>query len=950
MPPTRRFAAASIRFRFALLVVSLGLIRPLLALGQTDGAWVALDPPARQSFSLVRDAARDRLVLFGGFQGGHGDFNDVWSLALGGSARWRVERPAGTPPAAREGQATAYDSRRGRMLVLGGSSNGGDLGDVWSLDLTGTMSWQQVIPSGTAPAAREFSSAVYDSLRDRLLLFGGVLSDGTGLDDLWALSLTGTPTWTPLSPSGAPPAPRAGAALVLDPVRDRLILFGGGQPILGSDQQTWALSLGDSMKWEQVTTSGTPPDGLYGRAGIYDPIGDRFVTISGVSHSTPVALALADTVPAWTWLAPSGPPDEPPGRYINGMAYDPVRRALVICGGYVNNSLDDTWSFCFDLSMWTRLAPIGEDLPARTDHAATIDPMSGRVIVFGGRDPFDRGDVWAMDLEGTAGWDSIVAEGTPPDVASDVAAACDTRRHRMLYFGGESTAHGISNAVWALDLDGTPTWSELITSGTPPSPRTGSAAIYDPVSDRLVVFGGLVTAPTSGVSDEVWCLTLSGTPTWSRWTPGAGPSGRAYASASYDAARHRMLVFGGFYYGDPGVDNDVWGLSLGDTATWTGVTPAGAAPAGRYGATAVVDRARDRLLVAGGGYPDVWALDLSGGSPWIELHPAAPAPEARQGSEAVYDVVGDRMIVIGGQNSTYTYESDSWALSFGGVTRPSVGCPEPQIWMPGSNLVIGFTVTNRLGSAADYRWSAAYDRGWPVLTPGVIRLGPAATDSVHLSIPVPDTAAMGVVRVTLTTWLDAEPRLVDRCEFHIRDALTPTRLDLAWAPEFTARGIRLTWFSAEPVGQAELFRREGISEWMDLSPLWQDGTGRLAFEDTTVVAGHTYAYRLRYQNGDAEAWTHEVMVRAPAPGLFVFGTRPSPARGDWSVMFDLPEGGAAAIRLLDAAGREIRELRVSGSPGLNQVPMGHLGLRPGVYWLRVRQGGPAASRRIVVIQ
>ena len=187
-----------------------------------------------------------------------------------------------------------------------------------------------------------------------------------------------------------------------------------------------------------------------------------------------------------------------------------------------------------------------------------------------------------------------------------------------------------------------------------------------------------------------------------------------------------MLVFGGFYYGDPGVDNDVWGLSLGDTATWTGVTPAGAAPAGRYGATAVVDRARDRLLVAGGGYPDVWALDLSGGSPWIELHPAAPAPEARQGSEAVYDVVGDRMIVIGGQNSTYTYESDSWALTFGGVTRPSVGCPEPQIWMPGANLVIGFTVTNRLGSAADYRWSAAYDRGWPVLTPGVIRLGPAA--------------------------------------------------------------------------------------------------------------------------------------------------------------------------------------------------------------------------------
>src|SRR5439155_19544926 len=133
----------------------------------------------------------------------------------------------------------------------------------------------------------------------------------------------------------------------------------------------------------------------------------------------------------------------------------------------------------------------------------------------------------------------------------------------------------------------------------------------------------------------------------------------------------------------------------------------------------------------------------------------------------------------------------------------------------------------------------------------VSRSAPAATDSILLSFPVPHTAPLGVVRVTLTRWLDAERPLVDRCEFHMRDALTPSRLDVAWAPEFTPRGIRLTWFSAEPVGQAELFRREGISEWMDLSPLWQDGTGRLAFEDTTVVAGHTYAYRLRYQNGDA---------------------------------------------------------------------------------------------------
>src|SRR3989454_7124794 len=159
MPPTRRFAAASIRFRFALLIVSLGLIRPAFALGQADGAWAALDPPARQSFSLVLDAARDRLVLFGGFQDGHGVYSDVWSLSLGGSARWQVERPAGTPPAAREAQATAYDSRRGRMLVFGGSSNGGGAGGGWAPVLPRPMSRPRRIPARTGPPPPRFSPA-----------------------------------------------------------------------------------------------------------------------------------------------------------------------------------------------------------------------------------------------------------------------------------------------------------------------------------------------------------------------------------------------------------------------------------------------------------------------------------------------------------------------------------------------------------------------------------------------------------------------------------------------------------------------------------------------------------------------------------------------------------------------------------------------------------------------
>src|SRR5206468_3445493 len=152
---------------------------------------------------------------------------------------------------------------------------------------------------------------------------------------------------------------------------------------------------------------GLAADRVLRPGGVYDPIGDRLVTINGLSYSEPFALSLGSS-PTWTPLSPpyiAGV--QPPGRYQSGAVYDPAHRALVIYGGYVNSSLDDTWSFSMDDREWTKLAPQGEALPARWNHAANLDPATNRVIVFGGQDPFDRADVWAMHLGATPGWDVL---------------------------------------------------------------------------------------------------------------------------------------------------------------------------------------------------------------------------------------------------------------------------------------------------------------------------------------------------------------------------------------------------------------------------------------------------------------------------------------------------------------------------------------------------------------
>ena len=77
---------------------------------------------------------------------------------------------------------------------------------------------------------------VRDPVRGRILLFGG--KDAAGeLGDTWEWDGVG---WTQLQPS-VTPSLRAGHAMAFDPVRQRIVLFGG---------RRGASSLGDTWEWD----------------------------------------------------------------------------------------------------------------------------------------------------------------------------------------------------------------------------------------------------------------------------------------------------------------------------------------------------------------------------------------------------------------------------------------------------------------------------------------------------------------------------------------------------------------------------------------------------------------------------------------------------------------------------------------------------------------------------
>ena len=621
----------------------------------------ATPPGARCYQGAIYDPVRDRMVVFGGIDDSDNPRNDVWALSLAGTPEWTALEPTGTPPRARAFHTAIYDPVRDRMVVFGGDDDSiGACNDVWALSLAGTPSWAALTPAGTPPSARECHSAIYDPVRDRMVVFGGFYSLGGYRDDVWALSLEGAPAWVALTPSGTPPSARCSHRALYDPVRDRMLVFGGVDDH-GCLDDVWALGLAGTPAWTALAPTGTWPSAREGHSAIYDPVRDRTVMFGGDDWSSILddvwSLSLAGT-PAWTALAPVV--SEPNGRWWHSAIYDPLRDRMVVFAGRDTLSYrNDVWSLSLsDPPRWTALAPAGVPPSPRCGHVAIYDAVHDCMVVFGGEDSSGcRNDSWTLSLGEAMAWTPLTPDGTPPGPRWSAGAICDPVRDRLIVYGGNSGS-SLYGDVWALSLAGTPAWTMLLPTGTSPGARANHSAIYDPVRDRLVAFGGLDGLWQTYT--DAWALSLAGTPAWAALTPtGSPPYVRWWYGAIYDPVRDRAVGFGG-YNGSFGFYSDSWALSLAEPPAWGPPTAdleavmAGTGPTARMAHSAIYDPVRDRMIVFGGGNPsgpmsmdahylrDVWALTW--GTPaGVGGHEAippvgslfAPAPNPSRGTTTV---------------------------------------------------------------------------------------------------------------------------------------------------------------------------------------------------------------------------------------------------------------------------------------------------------------------------
>ena len=403
-----------------------------------------------------------------------------------------------------------------------------------------------------------------------------------------------TPTWTQLAPTGGPPPARKEHSAILDPSTNQMIVFGGTASVSPPPDlnDVWSLTTSGSP-WTSVTTAGSIPPRRTGHSAVYDATNSRMTIFGGgLGQSSPCANDV--------WVLSNA-------NRVNGTP------------------------------TWSQLNPSGTAPVPRIFHTAVYDQASNRMVVFGGNNCFSAGaqfynDVWVLSnangLGGTPTWSQLSPAGVSPPARENLSAVYDAGSNRMIVFGGYSFVvpgnNFFYNDVWVLSnangLGGTPTWTQLSPAGTLISARAGHIAVYDPSSNRMIVFAG----GTAGSLNDVWVLSnangLTGTAAWTQLSvTGTLPAARGEHTGVYDAASNRMIVFGGVPDSGPPL-NDTWVLTNANGSGIVPVTPpavtTSSLPSGTLGI------AYSQTLSASGGTPPYsnWAVSAGAPPPGLTLN------------------------------------------------------------------------------------------------------------------------------------------------------------------------------------------------------------------------------------------------------------------------------------------------------------------------------------------
>ncbi len=551
------------------------------AVSWTRRSGLAGEPNASDSTrGMVYDPVLGRVVL--------ANFNgQLFEMLRWEGLRWQPINTA-SRPSFRQHYSVAYDELRRRIVLWGGSDPTGAQLDVWEYDGT---NWNPV--SAPGPTGRNDPTLAWDGVRGKIILFGGRTIGATPTPIAEMFDWDGS-AWTRLTPATVPAA-RSQHSMTWDPLRRRVVMFGGGVGVPGTVlDDTWEW---DGTNWVRVAPTTTPP-GRCGHGATFHAGRGRVVITCGETSND----LLGDT---WEWngtnWSVATASESPALRSDHAMAYDNARGNSVLFGGrdHLGQSLGDTW--IWDISRWTQVTPAAAP-SSRLDHFMVSDLANSNVVLFGGlASGVAQNDTWLWN--GTT-W-SPTSPASRPTARYGHSMAYDVGRGRVVLFGGSLPTAALLNDTW--EWDGS-NWQQVSTPSMPLG-RTDHAMTYDSARSLVLLYGGR-TSP-SLYNQEIW--SYDGT-TWFNLTPTTGvqPGLRGNVGFVFDPRQNKSFVYGG----QVSAASFVATVHDWNGSSWTAPF-VGIPPAARGGHSMIWDGAARRTLIFGGESSgslrraDTWTFSLN---------------------------------------------------------------------------------------------------------------------------------------------------------------------------------------------------------------------------------------------------------------------------------------------------------------------------------------------------
>ncbi len=306
------------------------------------------------------------------------------------------------------------------------------------------VAWQELAPTGGAPAAREDHTWTVAGERREAYLFGGRAAT-TEFNDLWHYDLD-RDAWTRLEPQGDPPVARFGhVAAWADGVG---LVIWSGQAGTSFFTDTWAYDP-DANAWRELPATGDVPPARYGSCGGIGPDGRLWISHGFTEDTGRFSDTRAYDFASGTWtdLTPEG--NRPVERCLHDCLWTADGRLLLYAGQTTGApAIGDLWTYDAQAGEWSQQPqpePASRQLYALAQAGGTIFVFGG-----GGSDGRALGDLWQLDVAALT-WSEAQPAGTAPSERYGATLIADEQRERLLLFGGKGGNSELAD-TWQLEV------------------------------------------------------------------------------------------------------------------------------------------------------------------------------------------------------------------------------------------------------------------------------------------------------------------------------------------------------------------------------------------------------------------------------------------------------------------------------------------------------------------